>query len=189
MSDNVQRNNEFLLAAISDTEGTIRSTDTKTSIALELHGLLFSGLIGVTKDVSKSYDTASWDLRAAALILLGIVAITFLLSVVHLLICIAPSPRSAIPDISPLRTGNFFIPMRAQGLFSPRVGTADVSAYSEAIAAMDESARQDQLMGEVLKLSAIRERKTSLARRGLFLLAGELAAGLAYLVLLGLHAT
>jgi hypothetical protein len=54
---------------------------------------------------------------------------------------------------------------------------------------MDESARQDQLMGEVLKLSAIRERKTTLARRGLFLLAGELAAGLAYLVLLGLHAT
>lgn len=189
MSDNVQRNNEFLLAAVTDTESTIRATDTKASIALVVHGLLFSGLVGVTKDMGKTYDAASGDLRVAVWILLGIVVISFLLSVGCLLICIAPSPRSAIPDISPLGTGNFFIPMRAQGFFSPRVSTADVSAYSEAVAAMDESARQDQLMGEVLKLSAIRERKTTLARRGLFLLAGELAAGLAYLVLLGLHAT
>lgn len=64
----------------------------------------------------------------------------------------------------------------------------DVAVYSDAVAAMDELGRQSQLMGEVLKLSAIRERKSRLIRRGLSLLAIEFVAGSAYLVLLGLHA-
>ena len=38
-------------ASVTDTEGTIRATDIKASIALVLHGLLFSGVLSVTKDL------------------------------------------------------------------------------------------------------------------------------------------
>ena len=188
MSDETQSINEFLLAAVTDAEGTIRGTDTKASIALVLHGLLFNGLIGVIKDGGNIYHAASCHFQTLVLILLGLVELGFLLSVGCLLACIAPSPRSAIPDISPLGTGGFFIPMRAEGRFSPRVRSVDVAAYTQTVRRMDASARQDQLMGEVLKLNAIRERKTTLIRRGLGCLAAELMAAVGYLVVLGAHA-
>ncbi len=188
MSDETQRTNEFLLAAVTDAEGTIRATDTKASIALVLHGLLFSGLVGVTQDAGNIYHAASCHFQTAVLILLGLVGSGFLLSVGCLLGCVAPSPRSAIPDVSPLGTAGFFIPMRAKGPFSPRVRSIDVAAYAQMVRGMNASARQEQLMGEVLKLNAIRERKTTLIRRGLSFLAAELVATVAYVAVLGAHA-
>jgi hypothetical protein len=185
MSD-AQHNLEFLLAAVGDTEGTIRATDTKASIALVLHGLVFSGLIGATERIGILYATAPSGLQIAVVVLLSVVVASSLSSVLCLLLCVAPAPACAIPDLPPLPASRFFLPMKAVGLISPRVRSVD-AAYRESVASMDENARLDDLVREVLALSAIRARKITLIRRGLGLLGLEFIASLAYLTLLGAH--
>jgi len=184
MNDSEQ-NTSFMLAAITDTEATIRATDTKASIALVLHGLLFGGLIGVTEHVGPSYNVAGHGLQTIVVLLLAVVLASSLASVLCLLMCVAPTPRSAIPHI-PYTIGLFFVSMKAYGPISPRVRSVDAS-YLEKIASMDEDARLQQLAGEILALGAIRERKSTLISRGLILLGVEFIVGIAYLAVVGAH--
>jgi len=183
----VQDNTQFLLAAVTDTEGTIRATDTKASIALILHGLLFSGLVSVTGNVGHTYDHAGKGFQVAVVLLLGVAGTALLCSVLQLLLCVAPTPRSAVPKVDLAHTEDFFLPMRATGAVNPRVRSVDCG-YAARVQAMDDGARLTQLTSEILKVSAIRARKTTLVRRGLLFLAVELGMAIAYLSVLGLHA-
>jgi hypothetical protein len=180
------RNADFMLAAVIDTEGTIRATDTKASIALILHGLLFGGLIGITERIGPSYDASGGLLQTAVVVLLAVALGTSLSSVLCLLLCVAPAPQSALPDLPAFARGLFFASVRATGLISPRVSSVD-SAYFAKVKSMDEDARLRQLTGEVLTLCAIRARKTTLIRRGLILLGIEFVASLVYLAVIGAH--
>jgi hypothetical protein len=185
MSDS-ERNADFMLAAVTDTEGTIRATDTKASIALVLHGLVFGGLIGVTERIGSTYQAAESGLQVIVVVLLAVALVTSLASVICLLMCVAPTPRSALPHIPPAARGVFFLPLRARGAIAPRVRSVDASYFAN-VASMDEDTRLQHLTGEVLTLSAIRERKTTLIRRGLTLLGIEFVASLAYLAVIGTH--
>lgn len=184
MSDEA-RNSDFLLAAVTDAEGTIRATDAKAAVALVVHGLIFSALVGVTQKIGDVYQAASCGFRAAVVVLVAVTTIALLVSVLWMLLCVAPTPRSGVPDTE-ASTGHFFVPLQTRGWLSPEV-TAYPAGFQDAVASMSEAERRDQLTGELLKLSAIRARKTVLIRRGLVALAVEFGAGLAYLALLALH--
>lgn len=179
------RNSDFLLAAVNDAEGTIRATDAKAAVALVVHGLVFAALVGVTQEIGDVYEAAPCSFRAAVVVLLGITTVALLVSVLWMLLCVAPAPRSAVPDTE-ASTGHFFVPLQTRGWLSPEVTSYPVG-FKEAVASMSEADRRDQLTGELLKLSAIRARKTVLIRSGLAALAVEFGASLAYLALLALH--
>jgi Family of unknown function (DUF5706) len=181
-----ERNADFMLASVVDTEGTIRATDTKASIALVLHGLLFSGLISVTERIGPTYDAASAGFHIPIVALLGIALCSALASVVCLLLCVAPAPLSALPELPKSARGLFFVNVRAKGRINPGVGSVD-SAYFNDVKAMNADSRLRHLTGEVLALSSIRARKTTLVRRGLTLLGIEFVASLACLAVIGAH--
>jgi hypothetical protein len=181
-----ERNADFMLASVVDTEGTIRATDTKASIALVLHGLLFSGLISVTERIGPTYDAAGASFHIAILSLLIIALCGALGSVVCLLLCVAPAPGSALPELPKSARGLFFVNVQAKGRINPGVSSVD-SAYFNDVKAMNADSRLHQLTGEVLALSSIRARKTTLVRRGLALLGVEVVASLACLAVIGAH--
>ena len=178
----------FLLAAIADTEGTIRATDTKASIALVLHGLLFSSLLGVTKSLGDTYHNAGCEVKTAIVVLLIAGGGAFAGSIVQLLRCVRPAPKAAIPVLDQgVTTGHFFLPFTAGRLrgTSPML---DFETLRGQIAGLDEAAMEEELTGELVKVSAIRARKTALVSSGLLLLGLELVAATAYLTLLGIAA-
>lgn len=179
------RNSDFLLAAINDAEGTIRATDAKAAVALVVHGLIFGALVGVTQTIGDVYDAAPCSFQLAVVALVAVTALALLVSVLWMLLCVAPAPRSAIPPTES-STGHFFVPLEARGWLDPKVG-AYPDGFADSVASMAEADRRDQLTGELLKLSAIRARKIILIRRGLVALAIEFGAGLGYLALLALH--
>src|ERR1700760_313183 len=181
-----ERNADFMLASVVDAEGTIRATDTKASIALVLHGLLFSGLISVTERIGPTYDAASPGFHILIVALLGVALCSAVASVVCLLLCVAPAPLSALPDLPKSARGLFFVNVQAKGRINPGVGFVD-SAYFNDVKAMDADSRLRHLTGEVLALSSIRARKTTLVRRGLTLLGIEVVASLACLAVIGAH--
>jgi hypothetical protein len=182
----VQRNAEFLLAAITDTEGTIRATDAKASIALVLHGLLFNGILGVIVKIGTTYHAASESFQTIVVVLLGAALVACLLSVSQLLLCVAPAPRSAIPGLAPGWTSTFFVASRTVGLVNPRVVDVPTN-IGERVGALDGRDRLEELGRELVKVSAIRARKLTLIQRGIALLGLEFAVSLAFLILLGLH--
>lgn len=184
MSD--PKNAEFLLAAINDTEGTIRATDTKASIALVIHGLLFGALITVTMGLGGAYNSSIGCFQEIVVALLIATGFGLLVSVGHLLLCVAPTPRSAIPTGDPVGVSYFFPPVEVRGL-NPRANP-EAWALTDGLSSMGDAEREAQLSAELIKLAVIRQRKTVLIRRGLCALATEVGLALAYLAFLGFHA-
>lgn len=179
------RNADFLLAAVSDAEGTIRATDAKASVGLVVHGLIFAALVGVTQEIADVYAEGSCGFKVAVVCLLATTALSLLASVLWMMQCVAPAPPSAIPATDG-DAGHFFVPLKTAGWLNPRV-TRYPSGFAQDVAGMNEADRLAQLTSEVLKLSAIRQRKLTLITRGLKALAVEFVAGMAYLALLALH--
>jgi hypothetical protein len=171
--------------AVTDTEGTIRATDTKASIALVLHGLLFAGLLNVTMDLGRHYSAAGTPHQVATAILLGIVGLAFVGSIVQLLRCIAPAPRKVIPDTHHWSHGVFFV-------VDQKVGhewkMPPISRLNERLQAMTVEHIENEWLAEVVKVSAIRARKTRLIKSGVLLLGIEVVAAVAYLAVIGISA-
>lgn len=180
----IQRH-EFLLAAIADTEGTIRATDTKASIALVLHGLLLTTLVGVTKELGQAVggDCALLRVFIVLAIVLGLSALA---SILQLLRCIAPAPARAIPVVPGGVTGSFFLPISIRS--GPR-GLLKTVEAEEILERLERKSADDlcaELASELIKISAIRQRKLHLLRWGLGVLALELGAAAAYVGGIGL---
>ena len=175
---------ELLLAAISDTEGTIRATDTKASIALILHGFVFSGVLGALEHLGSDFDKASGCFRTLIISLTSLAAIAFLASLVQLLRCVVPAPERVIPK-APVR-GVFYVEGRADAWTGTISNLPTFSALRQRIDVMDDGDIDAELTGELLKISAIRARKIALARSGLWLLGAEVAIAVAMLVCLGI---
>ena len=173
----------LLEASVTDTEGTIRATDIKASIALVLHGLLFSGVLSVTKDLGDRYSEAGSLQKALVVGCLAIAALAFASSVVQLLRCVAPAPAHAIPHTQGRSSGIFFITSRRTGRFSWQMPS--VEELEARLHGMDLAAIEREWLSEALKVAAIRERKTRLIKSGLGLLAGEVFAVAVYLALIG----
>lgn len=175
----------LVLAAIEDTEGTIRATDTKASIALVVHGFIFAGVLGVVSRLGTSFEQASCSFRAVVIALVSITGMTFLASVFQILRGVRPAPASVIPDIS--SHGVFYIPLTADAI---RGRPSKVSTFSKVKAELGEmsaSEISDELVAELVKVSSIRSRKVALASSGLALLGIEVGLAVVLLAVLAIH--
>jgi hypothetical protein len=177
--------NALLLAGVEDTEATIRAIDTKASIALVAHGFIFTATLTVLTHLGHSFDSASAPFRAVVvgLIVLGVTA--FFGSVLQIVRCVRPTPWSAIPA---LKSRNlFFIPTTASPLLgAPSVPVSREELVQKAIAATSADIT-DELVAELIKVSAIRARKVSLSSSGLGLLGLEIAVVVVLFATLGIH--
>lgn len=175
----------FLLAAINDAEGTIRATDAKASIALVLHGLLFSGLLAVLGDVGDTYACASSGVRTAIATALALAACAFVLSVVQLLRCVRPAPARVIPALAHGKSrGTFFVLGKGSALWGNWKPDRLPATFQHELVALTSSAMASELAGELIKLSAIRGRKTALITSGIRWLTAMFGAVVVFLALL-----
>ena len=170
---------DTLTTAFTDAEGTIRATDTKASIALILHGLLFGGLVSVTKDLGRSYSGQDAVFKVAAAALLILTAFAFLCSVIQLLRCVVPAPSWVVPRMTNLRRGVFYI--TDQRVAWNRWAMPDVDELRSRLLTLDAAGIEDELLGELVAVSAIRQRKIRLVRSGYVMLAAEVILAIGYL--------
>jgi hypothetical protein len=188
MSDTDDRR-EYLFAAIADAEGTIRATDTKASISLVLHGLLFAGVLSLAKDVGGVYECAPSATRTTIIATLAAAALAFAISVTQLLRCIRPAPYRVIPQLPATQmTGTFFLLGNAGALRGRWRPDRLPATLQHELATISGRSMVYELAGELIKLSAIRARKTALITSGLFWLAVTFAAVMAFLVVTGVEA-
>jgi len=179
----------FLVAAIDDTEGTIRATDVKASIALVVHGLLLSALLSVVVRMGQLYASMSCPVQLLVVGSGGLTGVALLPSVLQLLRCVSPTPASAIPATDHLATGNFFVAFKVS-TFTGRLVPHAQSVHSrlEAFVKLDDAALVAELYAELEKVSGIRSRKTQLIRIGILFLTAELVCACAFLAIVGLSA-
>jgi hypothetical protein len=174
---------ELLLAAFQDAEGTIRATDTKASIGLVVHGFLFAGLLGVLSQLSWFADAESC-FRALIIALTTGTGLVFFTSVVQLLRCVVPAPRSVIPPTP--QPCVFFLEGDASPISARPDNMPDLSEVRRRVLQLDEGGVEDELAAELLKVSAIRIRKVALAQSGFELLGLEILLSLALLAVLAI---
>jgi hypothetical protein len=176
---------QLLLAAFGDAESTIRATDTKASIALVVHGFIFAGVLGVLADIGPWFNEASCVFRVGLVGLVGLTAVSFIVSVVQILRCVAPAPAAAVPKVS--LQDVFYLPGRAGAVRGVAHGTPTLRQLRTKVAMLDDAQIADELMGELIKVSAIRARKVSLAQAGLMTLGVEIGLSVILLCLIGAH--
>jgi hypothetical protein len=86
----------FLLAAISDIQGSVRANDSKAQAALVVHGLLFAGVVSaVTKVGPHLYEQSATGWRVAAWVTLGAAGVAFFISVMYLVTALVPRAAGA----------------------------------------------------------------------------------------------
>jgi hypothetical protein len=177
--------NALLLAGIEDTEATIRAQDTKASIALVAHGFIFSGVLAVLTQLGESFDSASSGYRSVVAILLGLSAVAFIYSIIQIVRCVRPAPTSTVPDVPSRRL--FFVPTAASSISAKPTKPVSMEDLLQAARGATDGDVTQELVGEILKVSAIRARKVSLASSGFTFLGIEVGLVLGLLIVLGVH--
>lgn len=175
----------FLMAAFEDTEGTIRATDNKASIALIIHGFIFASLVGVLSRLGANFEQASPCFRALVIVLTSLMAIVFLGSITQLLRCVRPSPISGMSDTPP--RGIFYLSATTNRWTGTSSGMMNFNELRDRVDALTDVDIDAELTAELLKVSAIRARKVALARSGFELLGAEVALAVALLGSLAIH--
>jgi hypothetical protein len=176
---------QLLLVAFGDAESTIRATDTKASIALVVHGFIFAGVLGVLSRIGPWFSEASCSFRVSVIGLVALMAASFIASVTQLLRCVAPAPSASIPDVR--LKGVFYLPGRAGAIKGVASETLSLGDFKAKVEEMSEPDILEELMGELIKVSAIRSRKVSLAKNGFMLLGVEIGLSVALLCAIGVH--
>jgi hypothetical protein len=102
--DQVAAVKELQLASIPDIQGSIHADDSKASVGLVVHGLLFAGLVSVVSNLGDLYADVEESARIAGWVLLGAASVAFVLSILALIN--AARPHS--PDHGLATDGAFF---------------------------------------------------------------------------------
>jgi hypothetical protein len=176
---------QLLLTAFGDAESTIRATDTKASIALVVHGFIFAGVLGILSRIGPWFSEASCSFRAIIVGCIALTAVSFMASVTQLLRCVAPAPSATVPNV-PLK-GVFYLPGSAGAIKGVALNTLTLGDFKAKVNEMSEADILEELMGELIKVSAIRSRKVSLAKSGFILLGAAIALSIVLLCAIGLH--
>ncbi len=174
----------MLLEGIKDRQGTIHANDAKCSAALITHGLLFAGLLTVTAKAASIYPKASGALPILALVLGGLAAAAFVVSIVSLLGAVMPYEPRALANaiLSRHDPPGVFFPVDVPRRDPIPDGAEDpVRRQLVATAALDEQRIDLELVAESVKLSAIREHEAEFAQIGYLALIAEVVIAVAYL--------
>lgn len=171
----------MLLAAIADTEATIQASDTKASIALVIHGLMISGVLSLVTELDSSFDSGADLYRVLVVALLALIVVLFVLSVSQLLRCVMPVPARLFSGI---KGGHdvFFIEASADPLSGAVQGLPSVATVHGDLVSLDQGELEEDLVVELVKVSAVRARKVALVGNGLRWLALEIGVGVLFLV-------
>ncbi|HEX9966348.1 MAG TPA: hypothetical protein VGB06_00230 [Solirubrobacterales bacterium] len=176
---------ELLLAAFADTEATIRATDTKASIALVVHGFVFSGVLGVLSRLGPWFGQASCSFRTLVIALSAVASLVFIASVTQLLRCVMPAPQRAIPQVPSKNV--LYLRGKAGAIKATASGGFTFDQFKARLSAITPTEICDEFAGELMKISAIRARKVALARNGLGLLGMEIGLSTLLLGALAAH--
>lgn len=177
----------MLLAAIADTEATIQASDTKASIALVIHGLMISGVLSLVTELDASFDSGSAAYRALVVVLLATLVVIFSLSVAQLLRCVMPTPARLFSQIE---GGHdvFFIEASAHPWSGRIEGLPEVRKVHGDLVSLDQGELEEDLVVELVKVSAVRARKVALVGNGLRWLSFEIGIGIVFLVVVAIDA-
>ena len=149
-----------------------------------VHGFIFTGLVGVLSRLTPSLYEHPCFTRTSLVVLTGLTAIAFLASIIQLLRCVRPASSVVLPDLE--SQGAFYLPGSASAVTGRVSGLPSAEKLQTSMETMTTFDIDRELIGELLKVSAIRARKMSLAGGGLTLLGLEVVLATALLVLLGL---
>jgi hypothetical protein len=174
---------DLLRDAILDIQGSIRANDAKSSAALVVHGLLFAGVLTVTREVKNVYVASGGWQRGLMVGLLGLALIAFLLSVWELSRAVSPyHPGELRRRIANHHPGVFFPLMRSLREEAEREGSNELLVFGRLLQGVNEEAIQADYAAELLKLGEIRQHEADAARRGYMWLRAELGLVAGYLV-------
>lgn len=170
--------------AFDDTEGTIRATDAKASIALVVHGFLFAGVVGVISRSGSILENSTGPVELTALGLIAVASIFFLVSVTQLIRTIVPSAKDAASQ--PVDTTDaFYLPV-ANGWWSGEpTSTPSFKSMKQKHKTLDWDTACDEMVAEWFKVSLIRAKKVRLAKSGMQALLAEIVVAVAMMFLLG----
>jgi hypothetical protein len=173
----------LLLAGIEDAQGTIHANDAKCSAALITHGLLFAGVVTVTADAAKIYPQAHGPLPVIAIVLGGLAAVAFLVSIVSLLLSVMPyRPRTLLKVIDEKRNQpRLFFPPIVSRCLTAAGAEKFIRTQLAAADALDNEGVKRELVYESVKLAAVRDHEVEFARVGYVALVVEVALVVAYL--------
>lgn len=119
-----QQRRDVLRDAIVDIQGSVRANDSKCSAALVVHGLLFAGVLTITREVGPVYETASFWQRGAIIFLLAAGLVSFLISVWELSRAASPYEPTELSTKIAGRHEQIFFPS-VELLVRERKGCAD----------------------------------------------------------------
>jgi len=166
---------QYLVVGHTDAAAIVRATDTKCYVALVTQGLLFGGTTSIVRSLGGIWDDGSPLVRGLIVGELSALLLLFAASVAHLLLCVAPSPRSALPT---LPRGD------RQLLFPEERGSFESLAAD--VEALDGPGVDRQLLLDLWVLVDIRRRKTRLAANGYRFLLAQVGVTVAFMVTAGL---
>ncbi len=180
---------ELLRDGINDIQGSIRANDGKSSAALVVHGLLFAGVLSVTREVGPVYETAEGWQQVAVVALLSLALVAFVVSVVQLTRAVSPyEPDELGVRLSPHHPRVFFPSLEDLRQRARCDGTNELLKYLREVRAMSEANIDEDYAAELLKVADIRDVEARRARNGYRWLRVELLFVASYLVFVAILA-
>jgi hypothetical protein len=181
----------LLLASITDIQGSIKANDAKTSAALVVHGLLFTGVLTVAKEVGPVYEAASRGARSLVIAFVALALTMFLVSVFSLMLAAVPyRPKRVAHDISHEYLGVFFPQqdaLRKRGS-GESDGVRQLRGMDALVAELDRRNAIRELSAEVVKLADVLAYEGRWTKRGYRALSIEVVCVASFLSVVGLVA-
>lgn len=183
-----QQRRDLLRDAIVDIQGSVRANDAKCSAALVVHGLLFAGVLTITRELGPVFETAGFVERGAIILTLGAALFCFMTSVWKLARAASPYEPTKLARKIADRHDQVFFPS-LETLRPKRFGCGDeFDVYNGKINKLTSARIERDYAAEVLKLADIREQQAREAQSGYKWLQGVLVAVAAHLIVVGILA-
>jgi hypothetical protein len=178
---------KFLFAAIDDINGSIKANDAKASVALIVHGLLFTAVLTVTTKIGSTFQDASALPKALMIVFLSVALGAFLVSVVFLMLGARPRrPTHLVKDLKGHYLEAFFpVPRDLRGTARDETGAVQLDEQKKRVMELNRDNVINELSAEVVKLANILDYARQTTQWGYVALAVEIASVSAFLVVVG----
>jgi hypothetical protein len=192
MGDLEQRKLELVGQAIGDIQGSIHANDNKSAAGLVVHGLLATGVLSLVGNLGPVYeDEMGGEAQGLVVGLLALALGCAVLSIVCFCLAIRPYEPTQVNERN--EDSDY------QGLFFPDIETLTSDAHSKVTTELellraanatvsDEQRIETEYLGELAAVATIRFREAKWAKRGFNLLAFEIVAVAAFLLVVGVNA-
>ena len=167
---------DLLLASIQDVQTSISANDSKASAALIVHGLIFTGLLGLLSTLGDVYQRADSLQRVLAIGLLAGALVAFLVSIYFILRALLPYRPVKVEAALGDECRGVFFPLRFLQHANP------YAPFAEVLGQLERSGITGELACERLKLADILRYESGNTRRGYEFLRIEIGCAAAFLI-------